>query len=130
MAIGALAEAATADARLFEPGRGLEEAVVRLRSIRGIGEWTAQYIAMRALAEPDAFPGADVGLLRAMATPDGRPTPATLLDRAESWRPWRAYAARPLWTSGAAAPAARMEKSDEAAARPCSVADRNNPARL
>jgi AraC family transcriptional regulator of adaptative response / DNA-3-methyladenine glycosylase II len=71
-----------------------------LRALPGIGEWTAQYIAMRALREPDAFPAADIGLLRAMTGRDGeRPTPASLLARAEHWRPWRAYAAQHLWSS-------------------------------
>ena len=54
---------------------------------------------MRALREPDAFPAADIGLLRAMTGRDGlRPTPAALLARAERWRPWRAYAAQHLWS--------------------------------
>jgi len=73
-----------------------------LRSLPGVGEWTAQYIAMRELREPDAFPAADVGLLRAMAAVDGRRlSPAELLARAERWRPWRAYAAMHLWAAGA-----------------------------
>jgi AraC family transcriptional regulator, regulatory protein of adaptative response / DNA-3-methyladenine glycosylase II len=56
---------------------------------------------MRQLREPDAFPAADIGLMRAMATADGlRPTAAELLARAERWRPWRAYAAQHLWSSG------------------------------
>jgi 3-methyladenine DNA glycosylase/8-oxoguanine DNA glycosylase len=100
-AILALAATATANPRLFEPGKSLEESVSRLRALPGIGEWTAQYIAMRALREPDAFPAADVGLLRALATAQGRPSPAELLRRAEAWRPWRSYAALHLWTSGA-----------------------------
>jgi len=66
----------------------------------GIGEWTAQYIAMRELCEPDAFPAADIGLMRAMSDQSGvRPSPAELLARAERWRPWRAYAALHLWAS-------------------------------
>ena len=82
--------------------RSLEEAVTALRTLPGIGEWTAQYIAMRLLREPDAFPAADIGLLRALEDEEGtRPTPAALLERAESWRPWRAYAAQHLWTSEA-----------------------------
>jgi AraC family transcriptional regulator of adaptative response / DNA-3-methyladenine glycosylase II len=102
-AIATLAAAAIADPRLFQPPRDVEEAVGRFTDLKGIGEWTAQYIAMRALREPDAFPAADVGLLRAMATRDGtRPTPKALLARAEAWRPWRAYAAQHLWTSEAA----------------------------
>ena len=59
--------------------------MARLRALPGIGEWTAQYIALRALREPDAFPAADIGLLRAMSRADGvRPTPAALLARAEA----------------------------------------------
>jgi 3-methyladenine DNA glycosylase/8-oxoguanine DNA glycosylase len=79
----------------------LEDAIKRLRSIRGVGEWTAQYIALRQLREPDAFPAADIGLIRAVADPDGRrPAVDELLAQAEKWRPWRAYAAQHLWTSG------------------------------
>ena len=56
----------------------------------------------RSLREPDAFPAADAGLLRAMAAVDGRRlSPAELLSRAERWRPWRAYAALHLWAAGA-----------------------------
>ena len=55
---------------------------------------------MRQLREPDAFPAADIGLMRAMAGPGGvRPTAAALAARAEAWRPWRAYAALHLWTA-------------------------------
>jgi AraC family transcriptional regulator of adaptative response / DNA-3-methyladenine glycosylase II len=94
----ALADAALADPNLFRPVGTIEEAIARFRSIRGVGEWTAQYIALRALREMDAFPAADVGLLRGVRLVDGvQPTPASLLTRAESWRPWRAYAAQHLW---------------------------------
>jgi AraC family transcriptional regulator of adaptative response / DNA-3-methyladenine glycosylase II len=103
-ALLAMAAAVTANPRLFEAGHSLGESVSRLRTLPGIGEWTAQYIAMRALREPDAFPAADVGLLRALATARGRPTPAELLRRAEAWRPWRAYAALHLWTADATLP--------------------------
>ena len=65
----------------------------RLRTLPGIGEWTAQYIAMRALAEPDAFPAADLWLMRV----SGADSPKQLEHLAESWRPWRAYAAMHLW---------------------------------
>jgi AraC family transcriptional regulator of adaptative response / DNA-3-methyladenine glycosylase II len=85
---------------IFGPRRSLEAAIAQLRSLPGIGEWTAQYIAMRELREPDAFPAADIGLLRAMADAGGmRPSPADLLAHAERWRPWRAYAALHLWAS-------------------------------
>jgi AraC family transcriptional regulator of adaptative response / DNA-3-methyladenine glycosylase II len=98
-ALQTLAKAAAADPDLFE-GRGdLAEAVARLKALPGIGEWTAQYIAMRQLREPDAFPASDIGLLRAMADSAGRrPTAQALQARAEAWRPWRAYAALHLWT--------------------------------
>jgi 3-methyladenine DNA glycosylase/8-oxoguanine DNA glycosylase len=65
----------------------------RLCEIPGIGKWTAQYVAMRALGEPDAFPSGDLGLLRAMALR----SPRELERHAEAWRPWRAYAAMYLW---------------------------------
>jgi AraC family transcriptional regulator of adaptative response / DNA-3-methyladenine glycosylase II len=99
-ALKALAQAAQADPNLFRPFGSIEEAVTRLRAIRGIGEWTAQYIALRAIREMDAFPATDVGLLRSVAAMDGEEsTPANLLSRAESWRPWRAYAAQHLWAA-------------------------------
>jgi AraC family transcriptional regulator of adaptative response / DNA-3-methyladenine glycosylase II len=94
----ALAQAALADPFLFQPLATLEMTVARLRSIRGIGEWTAHYIALRAAREPDAFPASDVGLLRGIAHRNGiRLSPADLQRRAERWRPWRAYAAQHLW---------------------------------
>ncbi len=70
----------------------------KLTSIKGIGDWTAQYVAMRVLKNPDAFPAADLGLRKAIG--DGVPASAqTLNSRAEAWRPWRAYAAMLLWNS-------------------------------
>lgn len=99
-ALVGLASAAAADPQLFGARRSLDEAVGALRALPGIGEWTAQYIAMRALREPDAFPSADIGLMRALEGPDGiRPSAAQLLARAERWRPWRAYAASHLWAA-------------------------------
>ena len=67
--------------------------LTRLCEIPGIGKWTAQYVAMRALGEPDAFPSGDLGLLRALALQNSR----ELERHAEAWRPWRAYAAMYLW---------------------------------
>jgi len=100
-ALSAVAAAAIADAHLFDATCGLDDAVKRLRSIRGVGEWTAQYIALRQLREPDAFPAADIGLMRAMNSQEGRRhSSSELLDRANTWRPWRAYAAQHLWASG------------------------------
>jgi AraC family transcriptional regulator of adaptative response / DNA-3-methyladenine glycosylase II len=98
--LSGVAAAALANPELFGAHCGLEEAIARLRSIRGIGEWTAQYIALRQLREPDAFPAADVGLMRALTDETGqRPSAPQLLARAQAWRPWRAYAAQHLWAS-------------------------------
>jgi len=71
----------------------------RLCEIPGIGKWTAQYVAMRALGEPDAFPSGDVGLMHSL----GAANVHELERRAETWRPWRAYAAMYLWSAGTAA---------------------------
>jgi AraC family transcriptional regulator of adaptative response / DNA-3-methyladenine glycosylase II len=98
--LSAVAAAVKKDPRLFDATCGLDDAIERLRSIRGIGEWTAQYIALRQLREPDAFPAADIGLMRAIARHEGQKhSAAELLDRANAWRPWRAYAAQHLWAS-------------------------------
>lgn len=98
MALASLAGAVVADPLIFGARRSLDEAIAQLRSLAGIGEWTAQYIAMRELHEPDAFPATDVGLSRALGDRCGeRPSPAALLVHAEQWRPWRAYAALHLW---------------------------------
>ena len=99
-ALSAVAAAAVADPHLFDSNCGLDDAVKRLCAIRGVGEWTAQYIALRQLREPDAFPAADLGLLRAIAGREGRKhSSSELLDRADAWRPWRAYAAQHLWAA-------------------------------
>jgi AraC family transcriptional regulator, regulatory protein of adaptative response / DNA-3-methyladenine glycosylase II len=97
---GARAETIRALARAVCDGQisfeGIAEAdafLARLCEIPGIGKWTAQYVAMRALGEPDAFPSGDLGLLRALALGTG----SELERRAEAWRPWRAYAAMYLW---------------------------------
>jgi len=82
----------------FEAIQDPDEFCAKLTSIRGIGDWTAQYVAMRALKFPDAFPHSDLGLLKAISKKT-RVSPAELLRRAEAWRPWRAYAALLLWSS-------------------------------
>ncbi|HLG14101.1 MAG TPA: AlkA N-terminal domain-containing protein [Blastocatellia bacterium] len=78
----------------------LESTIERLTALSGVGAWTAHYIAMRALGEPDAFPSGDLVLRRAAARRRGETLrESDLLERAEQWRPWRAYAALYLWTS-------------------------------
>ncbi|MCZ6770423.1 MAG: helix-turn-helix domain-containing protein [Proteobacteria bacterium] len=97
-AVSALAKAVLANADFLNRGASLNENLRRLEGLPGFGKWTANYIAMRAMREPDAFPASDIGLLRALAQKDGRrPTPDEALARAERWRPWRAYAAQHLW---------------------------------
>ena len=75
------------------PNADIEQTLERLRAIPGIGEWTAQYIAMRALSWPDAFPHADYGVRKALGVSD----PRAALAAGEAWRPWRAYAVIHLW---------------------------------
>jgi AraC family transcriptional regulator of adaptative response / DNA-3-methyladenine glycosylase II len=93
---------ARGDLRL-EPGNDVGVTTACLMSLPGVGDWTAQYIAMRALGEPDAFPSTDLGLLKAAGQLTGQAgtavRPARLRDIAESWRPWRAYGAMHLWQS-------------------------------
>lgn len=100
--LNGIAAAARTQPDLFDPCRDLATAVARLREISGVGEWTAQYIAMRGLGESDAFLASDAALQRALAIRGRRPTAAEVLARAESWRPWRAYAVLHLWMSAAA----------------------------
>ena len=98
--IRALARAVI-DGRLsFDAAQHPDDFRHALLAIRGIGDWTAEYVSMRALKYPDAFPATDLGLLRACDA-DGRERlkPGELRERAEAWRPWRAYAAILLWGS-------------------------------
>jgi AraC family transcriptional regulator, regulatory protein of adaptative response / DNA-3-methyladenine glycosylase II len=77
----------------LEPGVDVEATIERLKRLPGIGDWTAQYIAMRALRWPDAFPHSDLGLSKAL----GETSPKRILEIAENWRPWRAYALMHCW---------------------------------
>ena len=84
----------------FDSGQDADEFCRSLVAIKGIGDWTAQYIAMRALKEPDAFPHSDLGLLRAFDAPGSpRIKPAELKEPGRGMAPWRAYAALLLWGS-------------------------------
>jgi AraC family transcriptional regulator of adaptative response / DNA-3-methyladenine glycosylase II len=91
----ALAQAVASGTLLLEPGRRIEDVLRQLRELPGVGEWTAQYIAMRALSWPDAFPHADLGIRKALQGA----SPKKVLEVAEKWRPWRAYAALHLWAT-------------------------------
>ncbi len=74
-----------------------ETFVEKICSVKGIGEWTAQYIAMRALNDPNAFPHSDLILRRAVVNADETLSARKLLERAEPWQPWRAYSVILLW---------------------------------
>ncbi len=89
-ALRSFADAMAAGALTLDRAQGLDATVTALCALPGIGPWTAQYIAMRACGERDAFPAADLALRRALA-----PDPVAA---AERWRPWRAYAVMHIWT--------------------------------
>jgi len=85
---------AVCDERIrFDGAVPSQEMIGRMCELPGIGPWTANYIAMRALGDPDAFPASDLGLLKAARAP----SPRKLEELAERWRPWRSYAAMYLW---------------------------------
>jgi len=88
---------------LFDPDREAGEFVRRFSALRGIGPWTAHYVAMRALHAPDAFPASDLVLRKRLATEASGvlPTVAEVERRAAAWKPYRAYAAMLLWRTSA-----------------------------
>jgi AraC family transcriptional regulator of adaptative response / DNA-3-methyladenine glycosylase II len=77
----------------LSPGADRTAARRALVALPGIGPWTAEYVAMRALADPDAWPGTDLGINHALARLGADPSAA------ERWRPWRSYATFHLWSS-------------------------------
>ncbi|HSV19296.1 MAG TPA: adenosine deaminase, partial [Casimicrobiaceae bacterium] len=89
----AMAQAVAGGALDLRPGADVDAVRAALRSIRGIGPWTTEYIVMRALGWPDAFPAGDLLILKAL----GETRAARALARSEAWRPWRAYAVMHLW---------------------------------
>lgn len=94
-----VAHALAAGEVFADPGAGRAETERGLLSIKGIGPWTASYIAMRALGDPDAFLPKDLGVRRAIERLGGDGNPASVAALAERWRPWRAYATQYLWSS-------------------------------
>lgn len=99
-AISGIAHLLDRDPALFAHWTDGEHAIAELQRLPGIGAWTAHYIAMRALRHADAFPTADLGLMRAYSRLVNREVSGKELQTiAERWRPWRAYAAMLLWTA-------------------------------
>lgn len=92
--ISTLAKAVASGELILDAPSGVDEFVERMSRLKGIGPWTAHYVALRALSEPDAFPATDLGLCKALSL-----TTKELSEKAESWRPWRAYCAMHLWHS-------------------------------
>ena len=92
-ALQALAAAVARGELQLHRGAALEATMDTLRALPGVGEWTTQVVAMRALAWPDAWPATDIGLMNALGTRN----PQELNTLAEAWRPWRAYAVMRLW---------------------------------
>jgi AraC family transcriptional regulator, regulatory protein of adaptative response / DNA-3-methyladenine glycosylase II len=104
-AIVALARAVASGELVLHPGVDVDKTMAKLRALPGVGDWTAQYIAMRALRWPDAFVAGDVALHKAMGlqhqTPPLSPakTAAAALETSQAWRPWRSYAVMRAWSS-------------------------------
>jgi len=96
-ALVALAGAAAAGALVIDPGADPASLRAQLVALPGVGPWTAEYVAMRALGDPDAFLPTDLGVRRAAVAMGIDDDPAALVTRAEHWRPWRAYAMTHLW---------------------------------
>jgi len=80
----------------YENIETLEQTLIK---IKGIGPWTVNYLAMRGLSDPDAFPSADLGIIKALTVNDNKPSNKEILALSKQWRPWRAYAAIYLWHS-------------------------------
>ena len=94
-AVVALARSVANGDLMLMPNSNIEATLERLRALPGVGEWTAQYIAMRVLAWPDAFLDTDHAVMKALGEKNSR----RVLEAAEAWRPWRAYAVMHLWNS-------------------------------
>jgi AraC family transcriptional regulator of adaptative response / DNA-3-methyladenine glycosylase II len=119
-AIVAIARAVESRQLQLHAGADVQSTVQALTGLPGIGDWTAQYIAMRALRWPDAFPAGDVALHKALGV-QGEPRPArAALAASEAWRPWRSYAVIRAWhgLAAAAAPATTTTTTTINAARP------------
>ena len=102
-ALRSLARLVAREGLRFDAGADSSAALAALLDIPGVGPWTASYVAMRALGDPDVFPPGDVGIrhaLRRLGHPAEGPEATAL---AEAWRPWRSYAVMHLWNSLAAA---------------------------
>lgn len=111
-ALRSIADLVCEDPQLFRPVDEVDDAIAKLRSVAGVGDWTAQYVALRAFQQVDALPAGDAALLRSIGELEGKPINSSqLISRSELWRPWRAYAAQHLWTCYADRARARKARS-------------------
>jgi AraC family transcriptional regulator of adaptative response / DNA-3-methyladenine glycosylase II len=95
----ALAGAVARGTLTLDPGADRAETYHKLLGLPGIGEWTAGYILMRALGDPDTFLSNDLGIKKAGARLGLGSTPRAIADHASAWRPWRTYATHHLWAT-------------------------------
>jgi len=98
-ALQALAHAIVEEGLVLDRDANREQTMAQLLKLPGVGPWTASYIAMRALGDPDALPVTDLGLRRAFEQRGLAADPRSIAVHAEAWRPWRAYATHHLWAS-------------------------------
>jgi AraC family transcriptional regulator of adaptative response / DNA-3-methyladenine glycosylase II len=96
-AVSGLATALADDTLVLDPGTDRQAAVAQLLALDGVGPWTAQYVAMRAMGDPDVFLPSDLGVRRALEALGQRGDPAGAAEMAQRWRPWRSYALQHLW---------------------------------
>jgi AraC family transcriptional regulator of adaptative response / DNA-3-methyladenine glycosylase II len=99
VALKALARSVAEGDLVLDHSADRAQTVERLQMLSGVGPWTAAYIAMRALGDPDALPATDLGLRRALEKHGLATDPRSIASQAEAWRPWRAYATHHLWAS-------------------------------
>jgi AraC family transcriptional regulator of adaptative response / DNA-3-methyladenine glycosylase II len=100
VALRVLAAEVASGRLVLDSGADRVQARAQLLALPGVGPWTAEYVAMRALADPDAWPGADLVLRRQIAARSALP---------DQWRPWRAYGALHLWAAAGDAVTARAQ---------------------
>lgn len=101
-AIAALARAGIGAGLDYDQADGLDEFINRMTALKGVGDWTAQCLAMRGLGDGDGFPAADLGIVKALSAPEQKAKPKEIYNLARRWRPWRSYAAMLLWSLGSA----------------------------
>ena len=84
---------------LINRSSDLNSFINQLKAVKGIGDWTANYIAMRGLSDPNAFPDSDLGIIKAMRKYQPEITQREIINYSEQWKPWRSYATLVLWNS-------------------------------